>query len=202
MFRQGCLVFTGRGSRCEGERKLWCRFQRRRNWLTLHNSFCDIFPEDDIFSRGKHRTPRARGSQADQGNRRVWLGQTHPQGPGLPHNAVRLGPTTSHLAFSHKSSDGPHIPKMYEPCGPKKGKLYIQIPVKNQVWKVLSRAKCWFLSPLPPVCISFPTSFASPPAETLLARRPSASEPTSKCFPHAWLPWRTGNAWTLSSNQR
>lgn len=194
MFRQGCLVFTGRGSRCEGERKLRCRFQRRRNWLTLHNSFCDIFPEDGIFSRGKHRTPRARGSQADQGNRRVWLGQTHPQGPGLPHNAVRLGPTTSHLAFSHKSSDGPHIPKMYEPCGPKKGKLYIQIPVKNQVWKVLSRAKCWFLSPLPPVCISFPTSFASPPAETLLARRPSASEPTSKCFPHAWLPWRTGNA--------
>lgn len=62
----------------------------------------------------------------------------------------------------------------------------MKIPVKSQIWKVLSRAKGCFLSPLPQLCVTFPSSFAAPPAEPL-----SAPEPTSKCFPNACLPQRT-----------
>lgn len=62
----------------------------------------------------------------------------------------------------------------------------MKIPAKSQIWKVLSRAKRCFLSPLPPLCVTFPSSFAAPPAEPL-----PAPEPTSKCFPNAWLPQRT-----------
>lgn len=57
MFRQGCLVFTGRGSRCERERKLWCLFSNRGGIGFLYTTVLSIY----MFSRGKRSTTGGKG---------------------------------------------------------------------------------------------------------------------------------------------
>lgn len=124
MFRQGCLVFTGRGSCCERERKLRCLFQTEEESASI-----------SLFSRGIHYGGKGLLSRAGK--------QEGPDGwdPAGP----------DHLMPCIKSwLTGPHVQKAYEPCDTKKGKLYIKIPAKTHIWKALSRARCRFLSPLPP----------------------------------------------------
>lgn len=73
MFRQGCLLFTGRGSRCERERKLWCLFQTEEESAFFTRQF-----SIDRFSGGKRCTPGGRDSWAEQESRRVRMGRTRP----------------------------------------------------------------------------------------------------------------------------
>lgn len=68
MFRQGCLVFTGRGSRCERGRKLW-GFSQKEEELAFYDSF--LYG----FSRGKHCTV-GRGSLEQ--SRRVGMTPCRP----------------------------------------------------------------------------------------------------------------------------
>lgn len=62
MFRQGCLVFTGRGSRCERERKLWCLFQTAKEsaFFTLQFSIYLYSPEGNAALRGKGALEQSR----------------------------------------------------------------------------------------------------------------------------------------------
>lgn len=83
MFRQGCLLFTGRGSRCERERKLWCLFQTEEESAF----FTQQFPIDR-FSRGKRCAPGGRDSWA-----------------GKQEGSDGSDPTTSCPALSHNSPD-------------------------------------------------------------------------------------------------
>lgn len=54
MFRQGCLVFTGKGSRCERERKLWCVFQtEEESAFFTHQSSMYLFPDGNAALWGK-----------------------------------------------------------------------------------------------------------------------------------------------------
>lgn len=91
MFRQGCLVFTGRGSHCERERKLWCLFQTEEESAFFTQQF-SIY----IFSRWKRCTTGKRDSSRPG---------KQEGSDGSDPAAMRLDLTTSCPALSHNSLD-------------------------------------------------------------------------------------------------
>lgn len=75
MFRQGCLVFTGRGSRCGREGRLGCRLQTEEESAFFTQRF---YIDRDIFSRGK-------GTLSSPGKQEGWGGSDPAAVAGLDH---------------------------------------------------------------------------------------------------------------------
>lgn len=186
MFRQGCLVFTGGGSRCERESCDVC-FKQRRNQLSLHTSFlCVCSQMETLHYREKglsSRPGKQEGLDGSDAAARQW------------------DPTTSCPALSHNSLD--HTFRKWRNDITQRKENFTskyQLQLRFGKFWVGHGAGFSHLSHQS-VQLAFPMSFAGPPAETLSSPHP-ASEPTTKRFSNTWLPQRKGDARALWSNQR